>query len=750
MPTTTFGFMFLPTLMLASIPAHRVDVSELLNRYAANQDQLASWRLTYSSTQQYLRADDPNRIDIGYHACSIDHDGERVFWRWRKWGGVEGSQRFVAEEDATYLSMLWDGETYSNYRTTGGDENGVLVLDPDPPEHEVRSLQYEYTAAPLMGYCLNTYECVDEVLRRAREISLREVMEPIHGANCYVIDAKTKCGNYTVWIDPEHGYNVARAEIRATKAEGHLHKDKPMRSLASLFEVDVVRFQESHGVWTAMEGTWQYSYDQPGQARQTTKTYVTITELLRPPDHEVLDSFVRNDVGEGTWGWITPHDQIKYTWRDGQFVPQFDKEAVERIDDTVATLLAGGSVDSATRVPEAPEPNHVSPGGAQARMAEAEPDADAGTPEAQAHAEPEEAAAPQRQRSRSHCGLFCTYALIGLSGRQVSFPDLVKPEYLGSHDGSTLWELRQAALDLGLHAEPAVRLTKWGLQRCPYPAILHVRSHLESPKYDHYELFLGVENGKARLYNPPQPPRLVPFKDLAPRWDGRALFVSDRPIDTAAITATDRQRWLLCGMVGVLVVLAAHVGQRIWLSIVGRAPRRWSLGLSAGQGAVLGLAALLGGGLYHFASDQGLLANAKATEALQKGHAVDFIGKVPEKKVRRLLGTETVIIDARLARDYEAGHLDGAISIPIDANDALWEERVAKIPAGRPILTYCQSAGCKYAEEVSVKLIEEGHSDISIFKGGWVEWVKKHGQPEPQTSPGKEVKIEDEDRDSHM
>ena len=47
---------------------------------------------------------------------------------------------------------------------------------------------------------------------------------------------------------------------------------------------------------------------------------------------------------------------------------------------------------------------------------------------------------------------------------------------------------------------------------------------------------------------------------------------------------------------------------------------------------------------------------------------------------------------------------------------------------------YCQSAGCKYAEIVAIKLIDDGFSNISIFKGGWVEWAAKNGKKEDATS----------------
>jgi rhodanese-related sulfurtransferase len=231
----------------------------------------------------------------------------------------------------------------------------------------------------------------------------------------------------------------------------------------------------------------------------------------------------------------------------------------------------------------------------------------------------------------------------------------------------------------------------------------------------------------------------VEFKDLAPRWDGRAVVVSDGPVSIATVLAPDRQRWLAYAIIGVFVLVVAHFARWLWLSIIPSIPRTWALCLSSGQLAAIGLAALVCGVLCQFISEAGLLSHVSATQSLQIGYAGSFIPKVRESRVRRLLGTKTVFVDARLARDYERGHLQDAISLPIDANDAVWEATTAKIPRNTRIVTYCQSAGCKFAETVSLRLIEEGYADVSIFKGGWAEWASKHGRSQPPAPVEKEA-----------
>ncbi len=332
--------------------------------------------------------------------------------------------------------------------------------------------------------------------------------------------------------------------------------------------------------------------------------------------------------------------------------------------------------------------------------------------------------------STSHpfCGLYYLYATMRLNQKEIDFSELLKPEYLGSRKGSSIAELKKAAEDFGLYTMPSDKLTHRELRRCPYQAILHVKSDDMSRTYDHYELFLGTETGQAKLFDPPEPVRLVPFRELAPRWDGNGLILSTDPIDLRSVFGAARKRLIMYVGAAIASILALH-----WAKC--RLPKELFntriklLVLSATQAGAFALVALLFGMLYHFANDTGLLANADATAMVRKAHAGNFIRKIGEKKVHKLLNADTVFVDARFARDYKVGHIEEAISVPVDANDVERRKAMANIRKDSPIVVYCQTSRCKYAEIVAVKLKEDGYSNISIFRGGWVEWVARNGRP---------------------
>lgn len=236
------------------------------------------------------------------------------------------------------------------------------------------------------------------------------------------------------------------------------------------------------------------------------------------------------------------------------------------------------------------------------------------------------AKSPQRRCGfGSYCGIYCLYAVMKFSDIDIDPIELLKPEYIGSPRGSSLAELKKAAGDNGMYAAPVSKLTTRELRQSPYPVILHVKSAADEKEYDHYELFLETKNGQARLYDPPEPVRLVPFYQLAPRWDGTGLIVSADPIDLGTLFAPARRRFIIYAAVAIAVVLGVHWGQRRWLPKADTTSRRRLLGLSIAQGVGLAIAALLCGMLYHFANDEGFLAHANATASIQQAHMVNFI-----------------------------------------------------------------------------------------------------------------------------
>lgn len=321
-----------------------------------------------------------------------------------------------------------------------------------------------------------------------------------------------------------------------------------------------------------------------------------------------------------------------------------------------------------------------------------------------------------------YCGIYCTYILCKMYDKNIDIKSLIVPQYIDSPKGSSLVELQRAVTDVRMHAKSVGTMSISELRRSPYPMILHVKSTSESKEYNHYKLFLGTKDGKARVFDPPNVVQLVPFHELAPMWDGTGLIVSDKPIDLGKIFWPARKRFLLYAIAAIAAILAVRLITNKLYPTVGRLPIHKKLGLSLLQGGELTMMALIAGLLFHFVNDAGFLAHANATTAIHQAHLANFMPKLSTSQLRQDIPSGTVLIDARYKEDYEAGHIEGAINIPVGLCDAGRAAVLSKINKNARMVVYCQSTSCKFAETVATHLHSDGFSDISIYKGGWQEW----------------------------
>ncbi len=111
-----------------------------------------------------------------------------------------------------------------------------------------------------------------------------------------------------------------------------------------------------------------------------------------------------------------------------------------------------------------------------------------------------------------------------------------------------------------------------------------------------------------------------------------------------------------------------------------------------------------------------LLAALGALASCQPG-----LPRVPMDEFERLLADGRItVIDVRTPEEYEAGHIPGAWSVPLDDLDS----RVAELKAiKRPIVTYCS---CLQEEEslMAVATLERlGIKGARALAGGYNSWA---------------------------
>lgn len=82
---------------------------------------------------------------------------------------------------------------------------------------------------------------------------------------------------------------------------------------------------------------------------------------------------------------------------------------------------------------------------------------------------------------------------------------------------------------------------------------------------------------------------------------------------------------------------------------------------------------------------------------------------------RAWVASGALLLDVRTPAEFAAGHLEGAINIPVQQ----LEERVDEIPNGRPLVVYCQS-GRRSAK--AVELLRAGGHEAIFDLGPMQAW----------------------------
>jgi len=85
--------------------------------------------------------------------------------------------------------------------------------------------------------------------------------------------------------------------------------------------------------------------------------------------------------------------------------------------------------------------------------------------------------------------------------------------------------------------------------------------------------------------------------------------------------------------------------------------------------------------------------------------------------LRRIRSNDVVILDTRPAREYAAGHITGAISMPVDE----LQRRLKELPKRKEFVAYCRGPYCVYADR-AVELLHASGRRATRLLEGFPEW----------------------------
>lgn len=116
-----------------------------------------------------------------------------------------------------------------------------------------------------------------------------------------------------------------------------------------------------------------------------------------------------------------------------------------------------------------------------------------------------------------------------------------------------------------------------------------------------------------------------------------------------------------------------------------------------------------------FAADHIAEAGLAARAYLGDADALELVSR--EELLRRVKLGDAIVLDLRPAEEYRAGHISGALSLPLEELEA----RLDGLPAAIEIVAYCRGPFCALAPQ-GVALLRRSGRRARQLDGGFPEW----------------------------
>lgn len=316
---------------------------ELLEKFAQTQEVFDSFTVkTEISIELRVKALSPQYPNINqtkYNTIDLrfDRTNRRTYLRETLSGDVLPTGQDISPDGPMYRSVLFAYQ--GNYISYGSANpisdpghvniNQITVADPDVIV--TQAFSRAFTGHDAFGYLYGHDERVDEMLRDAVTIRVRDRKQSAGGADCYVIEASTPEGNYTLWIDPEHGYNLARAKLLIDEGDSVYERTAGEGDRYSVL-LDNVKFQQVQGTWVPVEAEILYQTRESGRYTTHEKILFKAVQYNLNPDHDALGSFKPDDIQNGAQVKIIQGDKVMqsiYFWQDGQIIDDEGKVICE-------------------------------------------------------------------------------------------------------------------------------------------------------------------------------------------------------------------------------------------------------------------------------------------------------------------------------------------------------------------------------------------------------------------------------------
>ncbi|UCG49521.1 MAG: hypothetical protein JSU94_07005 [Phycisphaerales bacterium] len=330
-------FLFAPM----TIGYAEVTVADLLDNYEQAQQLRRRRHVTSETVSRYTNSNTGNTL-FHWSSSELFADADRVDLSGTGWLPIENKDAKPTTIPERRVRTIWDGANWYEHKDREKIEHSYVYMSTDVKwRNEYYSIAYH--GASFEGTFPGDMEPVSSILRTAERLELSARREYVGDVACYVIEAQGPNGAYKIWLDPKHGYNICRAEIR--KYPGHLYADQPLPASPSLerqFILHDINFANHDGIWIPIEGKLTSTTLHEGGRTETELFYHRVTALDLAPDFDASKAFVpRVRNGTRVYNDTTrlTQEAVQLEWKDGRPVKRMSHETIAVIEQTAERLL---------------------------------------------------------------------------------------------------------------------------------------------------------------------------------------------------------------------------------------------------------------------------------------------------------------------------------------------------------------------------------------------------------------------------
>jgi len=351
--TKRFAMMAVIGLMATYAAAGSIpSASDLLDRYTQALDSTSSFISGYEKTTEgSFRS---GRVsDAGKHFSrgQLRYDEQRLYeyeYRWGNWASLT----FTKDKPHYTIAIVNSEMNYQNTKRVGDRHRPGKVMRTPRPQGQNITLFAHFGVSYLAGY-VGSDERLDVILRKAARIWVQKKPQKVGDSDCFVIEADTKYGQYTVWLDQEHGFHPAKLLYEAGEGD-YSNRHLMVKGDSGKEYLKNVRFEKVGDVWVPMEA------DSGSELRSAQGDLVKDnyhykrTKIVLNPDHNKLGSFddpLENPSNDpelinGTRVLLN-HLPTDYIWQDGKVVDSYGREV--NLENLKPSSLVGKALPSLTQ-----------------------------------------------------------------------------------------------------------------------------------------------------------------------------------------------------------------------------------------------------------------------------------------------------------------------------------------------------------------------------------------------------------------